>query len=181
MVVDRGVATTTGITASMPMMLALVEAIAGRDKAQTVARDLGLERWDARHDSGAFRLTRPFAAIVLGNRLAVWRQDRFVIALEPGMDEVSLALVADAWSRTYRSRVGLFAASSAAVTTRGGVRLLPDRVTAARSGERLRFAANMRPAKALDEALQDIGARYGQATAHMVAMQLEYPRPGAGS
>lgn len=181
MVVDRGVATTTGITASMPMMLALVEAIAGRDKAQTVARDLGLERWDARHDSGAFRLTRPFAAIVLGNRLAVWRQDRFVIALEPGMDEVSLALVADAWSRTYRSRVGLFAASSAAVTTRGGVRLLPDRVTAARSGERLPFAANMRPAKALDEALQDIGARYGQATAHMVAMQLEYPRPGAGS
>ena len=25
------------------------------------------------------------------------------VRLEPGMDEVSLALVADAWSRTYRS------------------------------------------------------------------------------
>lgn len=180
MVVDRGVATTTGITASMPMMLTLVEAIAGRDKAEALARDLGVGRWGAQHDSRAFRLTRPFAATVLANGLAIWSHDRFGIPLEPGLDEVSLALVADAWSRTYRSRVELFAASSAAVTTRGGVRLLPDRVTAARSGERLPFAANTRPAKALDEALQDIGARYGQATAHIVAMQLEYPQRGTG-
>ena len=34
LVVDRGVATTTGITASMPMSLTLIEAIAGRDKAR---------------------------------------------------------------------------------------------------------------------------------------------------
>ena len=40
--VDRGVATTTGITASMPMSLTLIEAIAGRDKAEAVGRDLGL-------------------------------------------------------------------------------------------------------------------------------------------
>src|SRR5262245_44675239 len=40
LVVDRGVATTTGITASMPMSLTLIEAIAGRDKAQAVGRDL---------------------------------------------------------------------------------------------------------------------------------------------
>ena len=42
LVVDRGVATTTGITASMPMSLTLIEAIAGRDKAEAVGRDLGL-------------------------------------------------------------------------------------------------------------------------------------------
>src|SRR5215211_2354708 len=34
LVVDRGVATTTGISASMPMSLAVIEAIAGRDKAE---------------------------------------------------------------------------------------------------------------------------------------------------
>ncbi|KRE11555.1 transcriptional regulator [Bosea sp. Root483D1] len=182
MVVDRGVATTTGITASMPMMLTLVEAIAGRDKAEALARDLGLDRWDARHDSGAFRLTRPFAATVLGNRLAVWRHDRFGIAVEPGLDEVSLALVADAWSRTYRSRVELFATSMGAVTTRSGVRLLPDRVTAAWPSERLPHGwTSKRPAEALDAALRNIGARYGQATANIVAMQLEYPQPGEGS
>ena len=43
-VVDHGVATTTGITASMPMSLTLIEAIAGREKAEAVARDLGLDR-----------------------------------------------------------------------------------------------------------------------------------------
>lgn len=181
MVMDRGVATTTGITASMRMMLTLVEAIAGRDKAEAVARDLGLDRWDARHDSGAFRLTRSFAATVLGNRFAVWSEDRFGIALEPGLDEVSLALVADAWSRTYRSRVELLATAMEAVTTRSGVRLIPDRVTAATGGRLPHEWASKRPTEALDAALQHIGARYGEATAHIVAMQLEYPRPGTGS
>lgn len=180
MVVDRGVTTTTGITASMPMMLTLIEAIAGRDRAEAVARDLGLDSWDARHGSSAFRLTRPFATTVLRNRLAFWNHDRLGIALEPGMDEVSLALIADAWSRTYRSRVELFAASPAVVTTSNGVRLLPDHATAVWPGERLPFAANTRPAEALEEALQHIGARYGQGTANVVAMQLEYPRHGAG-
>ena len=58
LVVDGGVATTTGITASMPMSLTLIEAIAGRDKAEAVGRDLGLTHWDARHDSDAFKFTR---------------------------------------------------------------------------------------------------------------------------
>lgn len=176
-VVDRGIATTTGVTASMPMMLTLIEAIAGRDKAEAVAKDLGLGRFDNRHDSSAFRLSRSFAMTALGNRLAVWSHDSFGIALAPGMDEVSLALVADAWSRTYRSRVELLATSTSAATSRNGVRLIPDRVPAAWSDERLLHGeASRRPADALNSALQDIRIRYGQATAHIVAMQLEYPQ-----
>jgi putative intracellular protease/amidase len=100
-VVDGGVATTTGITASMPMSLTLIEAIAGRGKAEMVARDLGLMDWDARHDSGAFRFNRTFALTVMGNSLAFWNRERLGIALVRGVDEVSLALVTDAWSRTY--------------------------------------------------------------------------------
>ncbi|MCT7664069.1 DJ-1/PfpI family protein [Shinella kummerowiae] len=178
MVVDRGVATTTGITASMPMVLTLIEAIAGRGKAEAIAGDLGLGSWDSRHDSGAFRLTRPFAKTVLRNRLAFWSRDRFGIALEPGMDEVSLALVADAWSRTYRSSVELFAASSGAVTTRNGVRVLPDKIANTWPGQRL--SVDEQPAKALDGALQEIAARHGRDTADVVAMQLEYPQRGSG-
>jgi len=34
LVVDRGVATTTGVTASMPIALTLIGAIAGRDQAE---------------------------------------------------------------------------------------------------------------------------------------------------
>lgn len=82
-VTERGVATTTGITASMPMMLTLIEAIAGRQKAEAIARDLGLPHWDARHASGAFRLTRPFATTVLRNTLAFWNRERFGIELNP--------------------------------------------------------------------------------------------------
>ena len=40
-VMDGHVVTPTGITASMPMMLTLIEAIAGHEKAEAVARDLG--------------------------------------------------------------------------------------------------------------------------------------------
>lgn len=60
-VVDGHVATTTGITDAMPMSLTLIEAIAGRRRAEAIAHDIGLARWDARHDSHAFLLTRPFA------------------------------------------------------------------------------------------------------------------------
>jgi transcriptional regulator GlxA family with amidase domain len=45
LVVDHGVATTTGSTASIPMSLTLIEAIGGRDKAAAVARDIGLDYW----------------------------------------------------------------------------------------------------------------------------------------
>ena len=38
LVVDAGVATTTGVTASMPVALTLIDAIAGRERAEAVGR-----------------------------------------------------------------------------------------------------------------------------------------------
>lgn len=134
--IDHGIVTTTGITASMPMMLTLVEAIAGEDRALALARDLGLARWDAWHDSGAFGLTRPFATTVLANRLAFWRHERLAVELTEGVDEVALALVLDAWSRTYRSQAVALAPAPApasesasalatqVIRSRHGVRIL---------------------------------------------------------
>lgn len=158
MVVDEGLVTTTGISASLPMMLALIEAIAGRAKAEAVSHDLGLEHWDARHGSGTFRLTRPFAM----------------------MDEVSLALVADAWSRTYRSNATSYAGSPEAVVTMNGVRIVPDRAgTNWPESRRVSIFPDRKPAKAFDLTLEAIAARYGDGTADVVAMQLEYPRQTA--
>lgn len=175
-VVDGNVATTTGISASMPMSLTLVEAIAGRAKAEAVARELGLEAWDARHDSKAFRFNRPFAITAMQNLGAFWSWERRAIALAPGIDEVSLAIVADAWSRTYRSRAVTFAPSAEAVRTRSGLRILPDEIAASRSHEqRVPALDGLPPAKALDETLRAIGERYGARSAEFVAMQLEYP------
>lgn len=174
---DGAVTTTTGITASMPMMLTLIEAIAGRARAEAVGRELGLPRWDARHASAAFELTRPFATTVLANRMALWNREAPGIRLEPGMDEVSLALVADAWSRTYRSKIATFASSPGPVTTRHGVRILPDRVGTAAGTPMVSTYPDRSAASALDHALDDIAARYGARTRDVVAMQLEYPGP----
>ncbi len=177
LVVDRGVATTTGISASMPMSLILIEAIAGRARAEAVARDLGLASWDARHDSDAFTFTRPFALTAIGNTLAFWNRERLGMELSPGMDEVSLALVADAWSRTYRSRAVTFARTADALQSRNGIRILPDQVATTWPADQvLPSAGDRRPAEALDHALDGIAGRYGKRTADFVAMQLEYPR-----
>lgn len=182
MVADGGVATTTGISASMPMMLTLIEAIAGRDKAEAVAHDLGLMGWDARHASAAFRFTRPFATTVLANGMAFWNREELGIRLEPGMDEVSLALVADAWSRTYRSSATTYAASSGAVETMNGLRILPDQAAADwPKGRQVPVFSDSKPTDALDRTLEAITTRYGAPTASVVAMQLEYPRRATGA
>jgi putative intracellular protease/amidase len=177
LVVDGGVATTTGITASMPISLTLIEAIAGRDKARAVGRDIGLADWDARHESDEFKFTRPFALTAIGNTAAFWAHERLGIELKEGVDEVSLALVADAWSRTYRSQAVTFASAAGALQGRNGIRILPDEVAASWPVERLLpSVADRKPAEALDDALQGIAARYGTRTTDFVAMQLEYPR-----
>lgn len=177
MVADGNVVTTTGITAALPMMLSLIEAIAGREKAETVARDLGVDTWGMRHASGAFRLTRQFATTVLANRMAFWNRDVWGIELQPAMDEVSLAMIADAWSRTYRSNAVTFAASSSAIMTANGIRVLPDRVEDGWSEDRqVSIYPDQHPTEALDLTLEQITDRYGAPTTNVVAMQLEYPR-----
>jgi putative intracellular protease/amidase len=176
-VVDAAVATSTGVSASMPMSLTLIEAIAGRGKAEAVARDLGLQHWDARHASDAFVFTRPFALTAMGNTLAFWKREQLGIELLPGIDEVSLALLADAWSRTYRSRALTFAGAAVAQPTLSGLRIVPDRVAASWPAEHLLPPLGDRPpAKVLDDALHAIATRYDADTADVVAMQLEYPK-----
>jgi hypothetical protein len=175
MVVDDGVATTTGISASMPVALTLVEAIAGRERAEAVGRDIGVTEWDARHDSRAFQFTRPFAMTAIRNRVAFWHRETLGIELSTGVDEVSLALVADAWSRTYRSRAVTFAPNIAPRESRNGIQIVPDQVRSSWPAVTRLPAIDRPPAKALDEALQAIGRRYDAHTADFVAMQLEYP------
>jgi putative intracellular protease/amidase len=177
LVVDDGVATTTGITASMPMSLTLIEAIAGRDKARAVGREIGLADWDTRHESDAFKFTRPFALTAIGNTAAFWTHERLGIELKEGVDEVSLALVADAWSRTYRSQAVTFANAAGAQRSKNGIRVYPEQVAANWPAERLLPAvADRKPTEALDDALKGITDRYGTRTTDFVAMQLEYPR-----
>lgn len=180
MVSDGAVTTTTGISASMPMMLTLIEAIAGRQKAQEVAAGLGVPSWDARHLSAAFRITRSFATTVLANRLAFWNREELGLRIEGGVDEVSLALAADAWSRSYRSSVSIQTASGEAVVSANGIRVFPDSAGAPDGQEVLSVGEGL-PAEMLERTLEAIAGRYGQPIASVVAMQLEYPWAKGGS
>ena len=174
-VIDGNLATTTGISASMPMSLTLVEAIAGREKAIEVARSVGLEHWDAAHRSADFGLTRSFATTVMGNIVAFWKKESLPLPLQPDMDEIVLALQADAWSRTYRSKIYTVSTDESPVATRNGVRIRPDRVISGLPAESpLPGVQGQAAMPSLDANLEAISARYGRATANVVAMQLEY-------
>ncbi len=175
-VIDNKVVTTTGISASIPLTLTLIEAIAGREKSIAVANQIGISDWDARHDSSAFQFTRQFATTVIGNVLSFWNRDTIGIRLSREIDVVSLALVADAWSRTYRSRATTVASAPHPVITLNGVGVLPDRVVTNSSEQKLMTTlAGKPPVQALDDAIATIEGQYGSDTAALVTMQLEYP------
>ena len=112
---------------------------------------------------------------VMGNTLAFWNHERLGVEISPGIDEVSLALAADAWSRTYRSRAVTFAEQSGVITTRNGVRIVPDEA-ARPQGDVVSAFGDRPPAQALNETLAGIESRYGAGTRYVVAMQLEYPQ-----
>lgn len=106
--------------------------------------------------------------------MAFWLRDTWQIEVEEGVDEVSLALVSDAWSRTYRSGVQI-SSSDEVVETANGVRILPD-VIGTFSESSLEDWEEKKPADSLNATLARIAEIYGQRTATIVAMQLEYPR-----
>jgi hypothetical protein len=111
--------------------------------------------------------------------LARWSHERIGISVSPGIDELSLALQADALSRTYKSKAFSVSADDVPVGTKRGLLIVPDMTQAARSGMDRLVAAREGPlpARALDEALVDIERLFGKSTAAFVALQLEYPPP----
>lgn len=174
---DGNVVTTTGVTASIPVSIALVEAIAGRERAITLAQRLGAKNWSAEHQSGLFKLTLSHMLTAAINWLAFWNHEDIGIPINDGVDEVALALVADAYSRTYRSNAYSLSSAGNEVISRRGLAILPDKSqNAAKAGDRsLNLRSDLLPIAQLDVALQTIGQSYGIGTADFVALQIEYP------
>jgi putative intracellular protease/amidase len=172
---DGDVATTTGITASVPAMLALVEAIGGRDQAQAMAAELGVRDWSPVHDSAPFGLDAGRATRYLLNKAAFWRHEDWRVEVRDGTDDVALALAADAWSRT--GRVDVEAAAPGPVRLRSGL-LLQARPGDARA-PRLPLDAALKPVQQLDRTLCQIAQRHGPARRDWVMQEMEYPGPVA--
>lgn len=171
---DGKVITTAGVTAALPVSLALVQAIAGPAKAGEVAQQFGITDWSPHHDSRPFGLGSRGYLTAAGNYLSVWGHETLSIAVVPDVDEISLALQADAWSRTFRSQVIAVSADGQPITTRNGLRLLPD----APDDQTLPLQpATHNAIETLEHTLNDISARYGRPSARLVSQQLEYPSP----
>jgi hypothetical protein len=79
--------------------------------------------------------------------------------------------------RTPQVTCCLGSGNARTVATRSGPKIVPDEAVAEWRGEQLlpSLAAH-RPAQALDQTLSAIAQRYGDSTAHVVTMQLEYPK-----
>lgn len=175
-VADNGVTTSTGITASIPVMLALVEAIAGRDVAASVAGDVGVETWDARHRSATFELTNEHRKTFIRNSLTLWRHETVGVPVAENVDEIALGLTVDAYSRTELANVITLGRNGEAVRSRHGLMIRPDRATGSVTvDDMLPPPSPDAPAKTIERDLARIESRYDRPTAEIVALVMEYP------
>jgi len=170
-VIDNNIATTTGITASVPTMLSLIEAIGGRDKAHTLATELGVNSWTPTHDSSLFGLDFSRGLSFILNKMAFWRDEQMRVDVVDGMDDIALAFSADAWSRT--GHLTVLATAPEPVQLRSGITLIPD--AASEDAAHLPLTPDLKPVEQLDRTLCEIGARYGPSRREWVMMELEYP------
>ncbi len=180
-VTDGKIVSSAGISAAIPVSLALVEAIAGYNRAAALAQDLGVTEWSAQHNSEVFhpRFGVNLWAFIAANYTNRWFHSRqeIDVPVASGIDEISLALTADAYSRTGRSKVFAIAASTEILQTRNGLMLIPDRMISDKNpSDRMLPEFDAAPsALTLDHALAGIADRYGRSTAYAVALDFEYP------
>jgi putative intracellular protease/amidase len=177
-VVDGRIVSSAGISAAIPTSIALVEAIAGTERADAVAKSLGVGYWGAKHDSDVFHITFGDGVNAFMQTVFHAKQD-IGIPVAANVDEIALSLQAEAYSATFRARVHSIAQSSAPIRTRGGLMLVPDWVAGqSKQPDWLLPNLNGTPAaQVLDLALKDITARYGASAARFVVLEAEYPWP----
>ncbi|USI73523.1 DJ-1/PfpI family protein [Sphingomonas morindae] len=177
-VADGKLVSSAGISAAIPTSLALVEAIAGRERAAAVAAEMGAGEWSPIHDSQRFhpKLGRNLSAFATTQYLNGWfhHPQSVGIPVANRVDEVSLALTADAYTRSGRARAYAVSTSQAPVQSLHGLTLLPERFSVG-ALDRTVTVPGGKPAMALDGALSGIVRLYGRQTAFGVALDFEYP------
>jgi hypothetical protein len=174
-VADRGIVTTTGVSASLPVSLKLVEAIAGRARADALALEIGAPDWSAAHNSQRFQLSRGDVWNYAVNLLSFWAHETAGIPVAAGIDEVALAFTADAYSGTHRASVVTLGERLAPLTMRHGLPLVPDGVAGAKVDFDVPVPASTQSARAIDVAVAGIRARYGSGSVDVMELELEYP------
>lgn len=179
---DGKIISSSGISAALPTSLALVEAIAGRQRAADIGAKYGVTDWSPSHNSDMFapkfgRNLKGYFATYYANG---WFHsiEKVGVPVRPGVDDVALALTMDAYTRTGRSRAFAVASSDERFVTRNGLTFLPDRVAGAPDAPKRLLAplADGPQAGVFDRILDSIGADYGNNTANGVSYDFEYAR-----
>ena len=180
-VADGKVVSSAGISAAMPTTLALVEALFGPERAAAVAQEVGVSEWGTQHNSDVFHPRFGVNLLAFATVLAAnpWfhATELVGVPVAAGVDDIALALTADAYSRTGRSRAYSVAASAAPLRTRHGLTLVPDRV----QGDTNKLAWVTPPPAAtawaplFNGVLAGIEKRYGYQTAYAITLDFEYP------
>lgn len=172
---DGKTVSSSGISASIPISIALVEAIAGHDRAAETAKDVGVSEWGSRHDSDAFQHEPEEEAKYPGSKRAP--RESVGVPVAYGVDEVAVALTAEAYSHSGRALAFALATKPDSIRTRRGLVLIPDRVVGRPPGlDRVLPEIEPEPStQALDRALSAVEAIYGHAAAYASARIMEYP------
>ncbi|MGN8001544.1 DJ-1/PfpI family protein [Sphingomonas sp. 22176] len=172
-VADGDVASSAGVSAALPISLALIETMAGAQVAHVTAERFGERSWGTVHESDAFKIRADDFAVHTANMRA--KPETISIDVWDGSEEVALSLQAEAWSRTMRDKVHLVSNTGAPVRLRGGLRIRTE--AAATLSPDLRIVLEGAPAggAALNAALDAIAQRYGSGTARLSALAMEYP------
>ena len=155
----------------------MLESIVGTEKARIVGAGFGVTAWTPEHDSDVFHpRAGNLLALAKVNATNKWfhANERVDVPLVAGFDDVSVALTADAWSRTGRSQAhGV--THAAEVRSRAGLVWLPENTPAADSKHRIDATQPPAGVPLFDGILETIAARYGLSTAKGVAIDFEYP------
>lgn len=178
-VADDHLITTSGVSASLPASIYLVERIAGRVVADSIARTIGLRSWEPAHDSDAFRVTRWMYLKAMWNAVLPWRHEPVGVAVTDGVDEVALAFTVDAISRSIRGRAFTWSAGGGSVTSRQGLRITVERAGGFVTADTRQIQLTASPAHwatTLDSVIARLTSWYGSDTADLIAMGMEYPR-----
>jgi transcriptional regulator GlxA family with amidase domain len=167
---DGGIITTTGVTASMPVALALVEAIGGRDTASATAERFGVQSWSAAHRTADFTLGK--ADMAEARSASKQAGEITEIPIADGVDEVSLALQAEIWGRSLRTKVATTHAGRAPVRSRHGLVVLPD--AEAQADHHVVEPGGAPALQVLESTLAEMGRRYGPGAVRLAVMAMEY-------
>ncbi|CAN5379321.1 DJ-1/PfpI family protein [soil metagenome] len=169
---DGAIISTTGVTASIPMSLALVEAIGGHGVAVDTARRFGVRAWSSTHRTADFVIDKADIAAAILATGEVWTHETIEAPVDDGVDEVSLALQTDAWGRTYRTTIVTTHPGRAAIRSLHGLVILPD--AEAQAGRYLIRSGSKPAAEQLDAAFAEMGRRYGPSATRLASLGMEY-------